>query len=74
MTGFDVRAADTIVALATAKGRSAIAVVRVAGPRAFALRDALFRRRRSGPARPFVAVRGDVVVDVLPLKAEGVSG
>ena len=58
---FDLARTDTICALATARGRSAIAVVRLSGSRAFALRDAVFLRRRSGPPRPFVMVRGDVV-------------
>ncbi|MDP2340685.1 MAG: tRNA uridine-5-carboxymethylaminomethyl(34) synthesis GTPase MnmE [Deltaproteobacteria bacterium] len=58
---FDLTRGDTICALATARGRSAIAVVRVSGRRAFALRDAIFRRRRAGDPPPFVAVRGDVL-------------
>lgn len=60
---FDLEGKDTIVALATPRGRSAIAVVRLSGPQAFALRDQVFRRRRSGEARAFVVVRGDIVVD-----------
>lgn len=57
---FDLQARDTIVALATPRGRSAIAVVRISGPLAFTLRDQVFRRRRSGAWPAFVAVRGDV--------------
>jgi len=61
---FDLARVDSIVAVATARGRAALAVVRVSGPAAFALRDQLFRRRRSGVAAPSaLAVRGDVLDD-----------
>ena len=45
---FDLTRSDTICAPATARGRSAIAVVRWSGPQALAVRDAVFRRRRTG--------------------------
>ena len=60
---FDLARVDSIVAVATARGRAALAVVRVSGPAAFALRDQLFRRRRSGVAASALAVRGDVLDD-----------
>ncbi len=40
---------DTIAAIATAPGEGAIGVVRVAGPDAFAVADAVFRPRRGPP-------------------------
>ncbi len=58
---FDLHQRDTICALATPRGRSAIAVVRLSGPRAFAWRDLIFRRRRIAACPAFVALRGDVV-------------
>jgi tRNA modification GTPase len=58
---FDLRRSDTICATATPRGRGAIAIVRVSGPMAFALRDQVFRRRRPGAAPPQMSVRGDVV-------------
>lgn len=60
---FDLARLDTICALATARGRAAIAIVRWSGPAAFAIRDALFRRRRAGEAPSAMAVRGDVLDD-----------
>ncbi len=60
---FDLRRADTICATATPRGRGALAVVRVSGPQAFALRDRVFRRRRAGAPPPQLAVRGDVIGD-----------
>jgi tRNA modification GTPase len=57
----DLDRKDTICAVATPPGRGALAVVRVSGPRAFAVRDAVFRRRRPGPIVPGMAVLGDVV-------------
>ncbi len=60
---FDLARVDTICAVATARGRAALAVVRVSGPAAFALRDRLFRRRREGVPPSSLAVRGDVVDD-----------
>jgi tRNA modification GTPase len=55
---FDVDRTDTLVALATPRGRGAIAVVRLSGPRAFAVRDGLVRARAHPPR---TAVRVDVV-------------
>jgi tRNA modification GTPase len=60
---FDLSRQDTICAPATARGRAAIAVVRWSGRAAFAVRDGIFRRRRSGAAPAALAVRGDVVGD-----------
>jgi tRNA modification GTPase len=60
---FDLARLDTICAVATARGRAAIAIVRWSGPAAFAIRDALFRRRRAGDAPSALAVRGDVLDD-----------
>jgi tRNA modification GTPase len=65
----DLDRRDTVCAVATPPGRGALAVVRISGPRAFAVRDAVFRRRRPGPVAPGVAVLGDVVDDV-----DGVDG
>ena len=56
---FDLRRADTICAPATARGRGAIAIVRLSGPSAVAVRDAVFRGKAA--ARDRVAVYGDVV-------------
>ncbi len=56
---------DTIAAIATAPGEGAIGVVRVAGPEAYRVADALFRPR-SGPspsATPGHRVRVGTVVD-----------
>lgn len=58
---FDLKQQDTICAVATARGRAAIAVLRWSGPQAFGLRTEIFRRRQPGTPPPFVAVRGDVV-------------
>lgn len=60
---FDLARLDTICAIATARGRAAIAIVRWSGPAAFAIRDGLFRRRRAGEAPSAMAVRGDVLDD-----------
>jgi tRNA modification GTPase len=60
---FDLTRSDTICAPATARGRSAIAVVRWSGPQALAVRDAVFRRRRPGEPPAALAVRGDVLGD-----------
>jgi tRNA modification GTPase len=60
---FDLARLDTICAVATARGRAAIAIVRWSGPAAFAIRDALFRRRRTSEAPSALAVRGDVLDD-----------
>jgi tRNA modification GTPase len=59
----DLDRRDTICALATAPGRGALAVVRVSGSAALAVRDVVFRRRRPGGPKPGVAVLGDVVDD-----------
>lgn len=48
---------DTIAAIATAPGVGAIGIVRVAGPEAFAVADALFRPARGGRARDLPAHR-----------------
>jgi tRNA modification GTPase len=57
----DLERRDTICALATPPGRGALAVVRVSGPRAFGLRDEVFRPRRARVPRAATAVLGDVV-------------
>lgn len=54
-------AEDTIVALATALGPSAIAVVRLSGPRAADILSALFRPSVPGPLRSHRARHGYVV-------------
>jgi len=41
---------DTIAAVATAPGSAGVGIVRVSGPRALALADAVFRGRRSPTA------------------------
>ncbi len=60
VTRFDLARRDTICALATADAPAAIAVVRVSGKDADAIRARVFRPRR-GAQRPFVATLGDVV-------------
>src|SRR6266403_1585151 len=44
--------ADTIVAHATAPGMGAVAIVRLSGPRAFEILDAIFRPMRGGELAP----------------------
>jgi len=39
---------DTIAAIATAVGVGGIGIVRISGPKAFAIGDAIFSPRRSG--------------------------
>jgi tRNA modification GTPase len=58
---FDLRRTDTICGIATPRGRGGIAIVRLSGRDAVAIRDAVFRRRRPGPAPAYVCVRGDIV-------------
>ncbi len=60
MARFDLRRTDTIVALATAPGPAAIAVIRVSGDDADASRARIFQAHR-GEQRPFVQTLGDVV-------------
>lgn len=60
---FDLHRRDTICAIATARGRGGVAIVRMSGSRAIAIRDVVFRRRRPGPPPPSVCVRGDIVDD-----------
>lgn len=57
----DLLRRDTVCALATPPGRGALAVVRISGQRAFAVRDLVFRPRRAAAPRPAVATLGDVV-------------
>ncbi len=52
---------DTIVAPATAPGRGAVAIVRLSGPRAFEILDAIFRPLRSAEFTPRMMRLGDVV-------------
>ncbi len=54
-------AADTIVAPATAPGIGAVAIVRLSGPRAFEILDAIFRPAHSGDLTPRTMRLGDVV-------------
>lgn len=58
---FDLRRTDTICGIATPRGRGGVAIVRLSGRDAMAIRDAVFRRRRPGPPPPYLAVRGDVI-------------
>jgi tRNA modification GTPase len=58
---FDLHRHDTICAIATARGRGGVAIVRMSGRLAVAIRDAVFRRRRSGAPAPYACVRGDVI-------------
>lgn len=61
---FDLTRTDTICALATASAPAAIAVVRVSGAAADAVRAAVFRPRHArarAEQQPFVATLGDVV-------------
>ena len=61
MAHFDLARRDTIAALATAPQASAIAVVRISGPAADAIRACVFQPTRSKTQRPFVATLGHVV-------------
>ncbi len=54
-------AADTIVAPATAPGIGAVAIVRLSGPRAFDILDAIFRPAHSAELTPRTMRLGDVV-------------
>jgi tRNA modification GTPase len=54
-------AADTIVAPATAPGIGAVAIVRLSGPRAFEILDAIFRPAHSTELAPRMMRLGDVV-------------
>jgi len=54
-------ATDTIVAPATAPGIGAVAIVRLSGPRAFEILNALFRPARSAERAPRTMRLGDVV-------------
>lgn len=56
----DINCRDTICAPATAQTRSALAIVRVSGPQALSVREAVFKARR-GEHNPFVATLGDIV-------------
>ncbi|MFZ9886059.1 MAG: tRNA uridine-5-carboxymethylaminomethyl(34) synthesis GTPase MnmE [Myxococcota bacterium] len=60
MTGFDLDRRDTICALATPAGSAAIAVLRASGRDAEQILARVFRRRREGAQRPFVATLGVV--------------
>ena len=53
--------ADTIVAPATASGLGAVAIVRLSGPRAFAILDAIFRPAHPGEFAPRMMRLGDVI-------------
>src|SRR6202041_276276 len=52
---------DTIVAPATAPGLGAVAIVRLSGPRAFEILDAIFRPVHSAEFTPRMMRLGDVV-------------
>ncbi|HLX05745.1 MAG TPA: tRNA uridine-5-carboxymethylaminomethyl(34) synthesis GTPase MnmE [Candidatus Binatus sp.] len=52
---------DTIVAPATAPGLGAVAIVRLSGPRAFEILDAIFRPAHSAAMTPRMMRLGDVV-------------
>ena len=52
---------DTIVAPATAPGLGAVAIVRLSGPRAFEILDAIFRPAHSAELTPRMMRLGDVV-------------
>jgi tRNA modification GTPase len=54
-------AADTIVAPATAPGIGAVAIVRLSGPRAFEILDAIFRPAHRAGRTPRMMRLGDVV-------------
>jgi tRNA modification GTPase len=54
-------AADTIVAPATAPGIGAVAIVRLSGPRAFDILDAIFRPAHRAELAPRMMRLGDVV-------------
>jgi tRNA modification GTPase len=57
----DLNRQDTICAPATGHAPAALAVVRVSGPRAHAIRDAVFRPARDRTPGDFVATLGHVV-------------
>src|SRR3984893_10473685 len=52
---------DTIVAPATAPGLGAVAIVRLSGPRAFEILDAIFRPMHSADFTARMMLLGDVV-------------
>jgi tRNA modification GTPase len=54
---------DTIAAIATAPGEAGIAIVRVSGPEAYAVADAVFRGRGAPPSQrpPFTMAYGSIV-------------
>lgn len=58
-----MHAQDTIAAIATAPGEAGIAIVRVSGPRAYAVADAVFRGRGAPPSQrpPFTMAYGSIV-------------
>jgi len=58
---FDLSRKDTICALATAPQAAALAVIRVSGPDAEAVRDRVFKPKRGRSPKPFVATLGHVV-------------
>jgi tRNA modification GTPase len=58
---FDLDRKDTICAPATAPGDAALAIVRVSGRDADAVRARVFRKKRGGEQRPFVATLGEVL-------------
>ena len=51
---------ETICALATPPGQSALAIIRVSGPEALAIKSQIFRPKKT-PQKHFVATRGDVL-------------
>lgn len=75
----DVYQRDTIVALATPRGRGAIAIVRITGVGAFAIADGLFVPARGRTPRPWSLCRGTVhdpttketIDDVLTVRMPG---
>lgn len=55
--------ADTIAAVATAAGEGGVAIIRMSGPQAFSIADAVFRGRGAPPSQrpPFTFAYGSVV-------------
>jgi tRNA modification GTPase len=56
----DLNCRDTICAPSTPQGRSALCIIRVSGPDALAVKETIFKPRRS-EQQPFVATLGDIV-------------
>lgn len=57
----DIACKDTICALSSGQGRAALAVIRVSGPRAWEILQAVFCRTKKSELKPFMAMRGQAL-------------